>query len=64
VDDGWGRKGGPHGVVKNKLSTGYNLTQLMIGSEGRALATEVTVRLYPRLAHAATLLVPFPDLPP
>jgi glycolate oxidase len=51
-------------VVKNKLSTGYNLTQLMIGSEGRALATEVTVRLYPRLAHAATLLVPFPDLPP
>ena len=47
-----------------KLSTGYDLTQLIIGSEGTlALATEVTVRLYPRLGSAATLLVPFADLP-
>lgn len=47
-----------------KLSTGYDLTQLIIGSEGTcALATEITVRLYPRLAHTATLLVPFADLP-
>ena len=47
-----------------KLATGYDLTQLIIGSEGTcALATEVTVRLYPRLGHAATLLAPFADLP-
>ncbi|MEB3020823.1 FAD-binding oxidoreductase [[Mycobacterium] crassicus] len=47
-----------------KMSTGYDLTQLIIGSEGTcALATEVTVRLYPRLAHSATLLAPFPGLP-
>ncbi len=47
-----------------KLATGYDLTQLIIGSEGTlALATEVTVRLYPRMAHTATLLAPFPDLP-
>lgn len=47
-----------------KLSTGYDLTQLIIGSEGTcALATEVIVRLYPRLGHSATLLAPFTDLP-
>ncbi|WP_024440606.1 FAD-binding oxidoreductase [Mycobacterium sp. UM_WGJ] len=47
-----------------KLSTGYDLTQLIVGSEGTcALATEVTVRLYPRLGHSATLLAPFRDLP-
>ncbi|WP_280447463.1 FAD-binding oxidoreductase [Nocardia cyriacigeorgica] len=46
-----------------KSSTGYDLTQLIIGSEGTlALATEITVRLYPRPAHSATLMVPFADL--
>jgi glycolate oxidase len=46
-----------------KTSTGYDLTQLIVGSEGTlALVTEATVRLYPRPAHAATVLAPFPAL--
>ncbi len=46
-----------------KVSTGYDLTQLIIGSEGTlALATEITVRLYPRPAHTSTLLAVFTDL--
>ncbi|WP_142001758.1 FAD-binding oxidoreductase [Amycolatopsis cihanbeyliensis] len=46
-----------------KISTGYDLTQLVIGSEGTlALATEVIVKLYPRPAHGVTVLAPFEDL--
>lgn len=46
-----------------KTSTGYDLTQLIIGSEGTlALATEVIVRLYPRLSATTTVLAPFTDL--
>jgi glycolate oxidase len=46
-----------------KASTGYDLTQLIVGSEGTlALATEATLKLQPRLAHQATVLAPFGDL--
>jgi glycolate oxidase len=46
-----------------KVSTGYDLTQLLIGSEGTlAVVTEVTLKLYPRPAHSATVLVPFRTL--
>jgi glycolate dehydrogenase FAD-linked subunit len=46
-----------------KATTGYDLTQLIVGSEGTlALVTEAIVRLYPRPAHAATVLAPFAAL--
>ena len=53
------RTGGP--VVKS--SSGYDLTQLVIGSEGTlALVTEITLKLSPSMPHASTVLVPFADL--
>jgi glycolate oxidase len=46
-----------------KATTGYDLTQLITGSEGTlAVVTEATLRLYPRLEHTATILVPFHTL--
>jgi glycolate oxidase len=43
-----------------KASTGYDLTQLIVGSEGTlAVVTEATLRLYPRPPHQATVLAPF-----
>jgi len=46
-----------------KATTGYDLTQIIVGSEGTlALVTEAIVRLYPRPAHAATVLAPFASL--
>jgi glycolate oxidase len=46
-----------------KATSGYDLTQLIIGSEGTlALVTEATVRLYPRPAHSVTVLAPFATL--
>ncbi|MGQ0842162.1 FAD-binding oxidoreductase [Actinokineospora sp.] len=46
-----------------KASTGYDLTQLIVGSEGTlALVTEAILKLQPRVKHQATLLAPFTDL--
>lgn len=46
-----------------KATSGYDLTQLIVGSEGSlALATEAILRLHPRLGHGSTVLVPFATL--
>jgi len=46
-----------------KATTGYDLTQLIVGSEGTlALVTEAILRLYPRPEFSATLLAPFATL--
>jgi glycolate oxidase len=46
-----------------KVSTGYDLTQLIIGSEGTlALVTEATLRLCARPRCRSTVLAPFADL--
>ncbi|MBP2319627.1 glycolate oxidase [Kibdelosporangium banguiense] len=46
-----------------KASTGYDLTQLIIGSEGTlALVTEAVLKVQPRLQHQGTVLAPFVDL--
>ncbi|MFM7270930.1 MAG: FAD-binding oxidoreductase [Actinomycetes bacterium] len=46
-----------------KATSGYDLTQLITGSEGTlAVVTEATLRLYPRLEYTATILVPFTTL--
>jgi len=43
-----------------KNNTGYNLMQLLIGSEGTlAVITEATLRLYAKTAASATIIIPF-----
>lgn len=52
-----------HGGKLLKNATGYNLTQLIIGSEGTlAVITKIFVKLIPLPRHRLTLLVPFPTL--
>ena len=46
-----------------KATSGYDLTQLIVGSEGTlALVTRAILRLHPRPAHQATVLAPFPTM--
>lgn len=46
-----------------KNSTGYNLTQLMVGSEGTlGIATKIMVRLLPHPKNDLLMLVPFRNL--
>lgn len=48
-------------VLKN--STGYNLTQLMVGSEGTlGIVTKIVLRLIPSPKHDLLMLVPFKKL--
>lgn len=48
-------------VLKN--STGYNLTQLLVGSEGTlAVVTKIVLKLIPLPKHDLTMLVPFQTL--
>ncbi len=46
-----------------KISSSYDLTQLIVGSEGTlALVTEAILKLQPRPPHGATVLAPFATL--
>ena len=50
------------GAEVAKLSTGYSLTNLMIGSEGTlAIITELSMKVVPPMAKTASFLALFPD---
>lgn len=52
-----------HGGKLLKNATGYNLTQLLIGSEGTlGIITKIYLRLIPLPKHRMMLSVPFPTL--
>ncbi|MDH3216663.1 MAG: FAD-binding protein [Candidatus Krumholzibacteria bacterium] len=52
-----------HGGKLLKNATGYNLTQLVIGSEGTlAVITKIFLKLLSLPTHRTTLFVPFPSL--
>ena len=58
-----GRARDPHGRGAAKTSAGYDLTGLLVGSEGTlAVITEVTVRLHAIAEHAVALRIAFPDI--
>ena len=47
----------------SKISSGYDLTQLLIGSEGTlAITTEITLKVQPLQREVATVLAPFATL--
>ena len=59
----------PNGIVINtganvlKNATGYNLTQLIVGSEGTlAIITKIVFKLLPLPKHDVTILVPFDSI--